>query len=120
MPATTISPPPSPASGPTSISQSAVLMTSRLCSITTTVLPEIDQAMQHVEQLREVVEVQAGRRLVEQVQRLAGVGPGEFGGQLHALGFAAGERRRRLAERDVIETDVAQRLQDACESAGCF
>ena len=36
---TTISPPPLPPSGPRSISQSAVLMTSRLCSMTTTVLP---------------------------------------------------------------------------------
>jgi hypothetical protein len=35
----TISPPPSPPSGPRSMIQSAVLMTSRLCSITTTVLP---------------------------------------------------------------------------------
>src|SRR5437016_2991181 len=38
-PQATILPPPSPPSGPRSITQSAVLMTSRLCSITTTVLP---------------------------------------------------------------------------------
>ena len=34
-----ISPPPSPPSGPRSTTQSAVLITSRLCSITITVLP---------------------------------------------------------------------------------
>ncbi len=35
----TIRPPPAPPSGPRSMIQSAVLTTSRLCSITTTVLP---------------------------------------------------------------------------------
>ena len=46
---------------------------------------------------------------------LAGVGPGQLGGQLDALGLAAGERRRRLAEREVVEADVGQRLQDAAD-----
>ena len=39
VPLATTWPPPSPASGPMSITQSAVLITSRLCSITTTLLP---------------------------------------------------------------------------------
>ena len=52
--------------------QSAVLMTSRLCSITTTVFPLVHQTVQHREQLADVVEVQAGGRLVEQVERAAG------------------------------------------------
>src|SRR5712692_7172554 len=39
VPAQTTSPPPLPPSGPRSITQSAVLITSRLCSITRTVLP---------------------------------------------------------------------------------
>ena len=39
VPTATISPPASPPSGPRSISQSACLITSRLCSITSTVLP---------------------------------------------------------------------------------
>src|SRR5208283_202823 len=38
-PSATSSPPPAPASGPRSRTQSAVLITSRLCSMTTTVLP---------------------------------------------------------------------------------
>ena len=108
-------PPPSPASGPRSMTQSAVLITSRLCSITTTVLPRSTSRCSTSSSLRDVVEVQAGRRLVEQVERLAGVGPGQLGGQLHALGLAAGQRRRRLAERQVVEPDVAQRLQDAAD-----
>ncbi|PAV66643.1 hypothetical protein WR25_26937 [Diploscapter pachys] len=39
VPVATISPPFTPPSGPRSTIQSAVLMTSRLCSMTTTVLP---------------------------------------------------------------------------------
>jgi len=39
VPMPTTSPPPSPPSGPMSMIQSAVLTTSRLCSMTITVLP---------------------------------------------------------------------------------
>ena len=52
--------------------QSAVLTTSRLCSITSTVLPGVDEPLQHAEQLADVLEVQARRRLVEDVERVAG------------------------------------------------
>ena len=55
----------------------------------------VDEAVEHVEQLGEVVEMQAGGRFVEQVERLAGIGPRELGRQLDALGLAAGERRAR-------------------------
>ena len=53
------------------MSQSAVLMTSRLCSMTTHGVAGLDEAVQHLQQLLNVVEVQAGRRLVENVQRPA-------------------------------------------------
>ena len=76
---------------------------------------QIDQAMEHVEQLANIVEMQTGGRLVEQIERSAGVGPGQLGGQLDALGFAAGKRVGRLAESQIIEADVAQRLQDAAD-----
>ena len=36
-------------------------------------------------------------------------GAAEFGGQLDPLRFAAGERRRRLAERQVAQPDVGER-----------
>ena len=39
VPATTTVPPPLPPSGPMSMTQSALAMTSRLCSMTTTELP---------------------------------------------------------------------------------
>ena len=72
---------------------------------------EVDQALQDVEQFADVVEVQAGGGLVEDVERAAGLAAAEFAGQLDALGFAAGERGGGLAELDVAEADVDQRLQ---------
>ena len=71
----------------------------------------VDEALQRLEQLLDVGEVQAGGRLVEDVQRPTGRHLAELGGELDALRLAAGERRRRLAERHVVETDVVQRLQ---------
>ena len=52
--------------------QSAVLITSRLCSITTIVLPVSTRRGQHLKQLRHIREVQARGRLVQDVDRLAG------------------------------------------------
>jgi hypothetical protein len=86
-------------------------MTSRLCSMTTTVLPWSAQAVQHLEQHFDVLEMQAGGRFVEDVQRAAGVALGEFERQLDALRLAAGQRGRALAEGDVAEADIDQRLQ---------
>ena len=76
---------------------------------------QLDEPIEHVQQFGQVVEVQAGGRLVEQIERVSRVGAGEFGGQFHPLGLAAGERRGRLAEREIIEAHVAQRLQDAAD-----
>ena len=45
------------------------------------------------------------------IERPAGRGPAELGGELDALGFAAGERRARLAERQVSQPDVVQRIE---------
>ena len=71
----------------------------------------VDQPVQHLEQQAHVLEVQAGRRLVEDVERAPGVPLGQLGGELHALRLAAGQRRRGLAEVDVAEPDVVQRLE---------
>ena len=71
----------------------------------------VDEPLQHLEQLLDVGEVEPGRRLVEDVERPAGRHLAELRGQLDALRLAAGERRRRLAELDVVEADVVQRLQ---------
>ena len=66
------SPPSSPASGPRSMTQSAHLITSRLCSITTMRIACFDQALEHFTSMRDIVEMQAGRRLVEDEKIAAG------------------------------------------------
>ena len=71
----------------------------------------VAQALQHAEQHLDVVEMQAGGRLVQYVERAAGVALAELERELHALRFAAGERGRRLAEAHVAEADIDQRLQ---------
>ena len=48
--------------------------------------------MQHVQELLNVLEVQAGGGFVQDVKRLAGVALGEFARELHPLRFAAGQR----------------------------
>ena len=112
-------PPASPPSGPRSMIQSAVLMTSGLCSTTSTVLPASTKPCSTFKQQFDVGEVQAGGRLVEQVERPAGAFLDQFAGELHPLGLAAGERRRRLAELHVVEPHVVQRLQLVAGWPGC-
>ncbi len=64
--------------------------------------------------------MEAGRRLVEEVERRAGGALGELPRELDALRLAAGERRRRLAEVDVAETDREQGVEDAQDlRVGC-
>ena len=71
----------------------------------------ITQLMEDAQQLADVVEVQAGGRLVEDVERLAGVALGQFPRQLDPLRLAAGEGDGILAEGDVAEADFHQRIQ---------
>jgi len=78
-------------------------------------VPGIDEAVQHAEQVFDVDEMQPGRRFVENVDRLAGGALAKLLGQLHALGFTAGERGGRLTELEVIEADVVQRLQQVID-----
>ena len=67
--------------------------------------------MQHFEQFAHVLEMQAGGRFIEDVQRLAGRAAREFLRQLDALRLATGESRRRLANVDVAEADFVERYQ---------
>ena len=45
--------------------QSAHLITSRLCSITTNRVPGLDQALEQLQQNRDIIEMQSGRWFVE-------------------------------------------------------
>ena len=71
----------------------------------------VDEAVEHVEQLADVFEVQAGGGLVEDVDGAAGGPLLQLGRQLDALRLTAGQCRRGLPEPDVAEADVDQRLQ---------
>ncbi len=65
----TIRPPRCPPCGPRSTIQSAVLITSRLCSMTRTVLPASTRPMRTSSSFADVGEVEARRRLVQDVER---------------------------------------------------
>src|SRR5690606_13889316 len=71
----------------------------------------VDEVLQHVEQAADVLEVQAGGRLVEDVGG-APVGAAlELGGQLDALRLTAGEGGAALPEAHVPEADVDEGAQ---------
>ncbi len=55
--------------------------------------------------------MEAGGGLVEEVKGAAGLAFGELAGELHALGFAAGEGGGGLAEVDVAEAYVDEGLE---------
>ncbi|MNT06822.1 hypothetical protein D3C72_1415040 [compost metagenome] len=69
----------------------------------------VDQFLKHLQQLAGVLEMQAGRRLVEDVEGLAGGAAGQFLGQLDPLGLAARQGGGRLADLDVAQTHALQR-----------
>jgi hypothetical protein len=69
----------------------------------------VDQAVEALQQPIDVGEVQTGRRLVENVEVvLAALELSELSGELDALGFPAGENRRRMAELEVSEPEHFQ------------
>src|SRR5260370_4124379 len=68
----------------------------------------VGEAAEHSEQFLDVIEMQSGRRLIQNVERAPGGAARKFLRQLDALRLTARERRRRLPEMDVIEADVAQ------------
>src|SRR5262245_35704548 len=72
-----------------------------------------DQARERREQAVDVPRVKTGGRLVEQKQRASRRrrADTEKRGELQALGFAAGERRRRLAQTHVPEPRFAKRRE---------
>ena len=67
----------------------------------------VGEALEHREQLSDIVEVKSGGRFVEDVERVSGRPASEFAGELDPLRFSAGERRARLTELHVVEADIA-------------
>ena len=73
----------------------------------------LEQLLERRQQLRDVVEVQAGRRLVEDVELTLAALRGEVRRNLDALRLAARQRRRRLPQPQVAEADLVEHLQAA-------
>ena len=91
--------------------RSAVLITSRLCSITITVFPASTSRPSTSSSRWTSAKCKPGGGLVEDVEGVAGGDLGELGGELHPLGLAAGELGGRLAEPDVVEPDVVEGVE---------
>ncbi len=70
-----------------------------------------DEAVQNLQQFLDVVKVQAGGWLIEDVKGLAGAPAAQLTGQFDALGLAAGQGRGGLPQLDVIQADVVKGLQ---------
>ena len=68
----------------------------------------VDQCVQHIEELSHIVIVKPCCWLVEDLERATGCPSGELLSKLDALGFAAGQGRRRLPNMDVSKTDTPQ------------
>src|SRR5437660_522728 len=77
----------------------------------TSLSPGGDEGATALEGLADVVEGEAGGRFVEDVKGAARGAARELRRELDALGFTARDRGCRLAEGDVTETDVLQRLE---------
>ena len=106
VPSATTRPPPSPPSGPRSITQSAHFITSRLCSISAMVFPCSTSLSQHLHELFHVGEMKARGRLIQDVECPARAPAGELQGELHPLRLPAGKGQRRLAQAHVPQADV--------------
>src|SRR6266436_10343310 len=71
----------------------------------------VHQLVENFQEAPDIGEVQPGGGLVEDVERAPGRPPAQLGGELHALGLAAGDGGGGLPEADVVEPHVVQRLE---------
>ena len=72
-------------------------------------LARVDEPVEQAEQLLDVGEVEARRRLIEDVDAAL---LGHVGRQLEPLLLAARQRRERLSEAEVAEPDVSEPVED--------
>ena len=64
---------------------------------------QVGQPMQHLQQFTDIVEMQTGGRLVQQIQRLARLPLAQLARQLDALRLAARQCHRRLSQMNVAQ-----------------
>src|ERR1700729_2827842 len=72
---------------------------------------QVGKAVEDLEELAHIVEVESGGGFVEEIKSAAGLPLGELAGKFHALRFAAAEGGGALAEVDVSEADVNEGLK---------
>ena len=77
------------------------------------VLPLSTSVCRTVQELLDVVAVQACGGLVEEIEGLAGGALGQLAAEFDALRFAAGEGGHLLAELEVAEADGDEGVEDA-------
>ena len=85
-----------------------------------TVLPSETRRFEHVEKFFDVVEVKAGGRLVENIQGAAGLAARKFAREFRALRFAAGKGGGGLAELDIAEAHIDERLEFLLDCGNVF
>ena len=73
-------------------------------------ITKLYQLVQNVDQAMNVSNVKSCRRLIEDINGIPRTTLAQFGRQLDALRFTAGERRCRLTEFDISQPDVKKRL----------
>ena len=69
-------------------------------------VPCVQQPLEDLQQLAHVIGVQAGGRLVQNIDGLAGSLLGKLRGQLHPLGLTAGELRGGLAQFHIAQAHI--------------
>ncbi|OPZ82264.1 MAG: hypothetical protein BWY77_00252 [bacterium ADurb.Bin431] len=71
----------------------------------------VDQPIEDAQEHVAVLEMEAGGGFIEDIDGAPGADFAQFGGELDALGLAAGEGGSGLAEADVTQADILQGLE---------
>src|SRR5690348_1808418 len=66
----------------------------------------VAQPVQYFQKQIDILEMESGGGLVEDIERAAGIALGKLQRKLDALGFPARKRGRGLTEADVTESDI--------------
>ena len=80
----------------------------------------LDEFAQDLCQLGNIVEMETGGGLIQDIDGLSGTLSGKFRRQLDALGLAAGELRGGLAELDIAQSHIIERLDLAADGGNIF
>ena len=71
----------------------------------------VAEPVEHLQKLGDIVKVQPGGGLIEDVERRARAALGKFLGELDALRLAPGQRRGTLPQLDITQPDGHQRVE---------